>query len=221
MKTKNWILKLKNDKIYRQHFFVFASMICSFSFAIYNGVIGFLLKSAWHESICIYYILLLFIKLIIFIQLKKNTENSSLRAKKKIKNAFIFTSILLFFVNLSLFAPIILMILNKRMVHFSLIFSIAIAAYTTYKIILAIIHFIKYKTNTNLMIKERKTIQLIEAIVSILTLQNTLIAVNSAQFTQKLFILTIFSSLLGLFFILFLTMDMFIKALKQNFFIPE
>ncbi len=73
MKTKNWILKLKNDKIYRQHFFVFVSMICSFSFAIYNGIIGFLLKSAWHESICIYYILLLFIKLIIFIQLKKNT----------------------------------------------------------------------------------------------------------------------------------------------------
>jgi len=71
------------------------------------------------------------------------------------------------------------------------------------------------------MIKERKTIQLIEAVVSILTLQNTLIAVNSAQFTQKLFILTIFSSFLGLFFILFLTIDMFIKALKQNFFIPE
>lgn len=211
MKISNFILKLKKDIDYRQKYIIFISLICSFLFAFYNGIVGFINHSLWHESIFIYYVLLLFIKLIIFKQLKNNHINSN----KKIKNAFILTSILLFILNLALFTPVILMIFNQRTVYFSMIFSIAIATYTTYKITISIINFVKYKKNDNLMIREIKTIQLIEAIVSILTLQNTLIAVNSSGFDKKLFILTIISSVVGLIFILYLIINMIIKSFKH------
>ena len=61
--------------------------------------------------------------------------------------------------------------------------AITMATYTTYKITMASIHIRKQKRNShrNVLVTELRTINFIDALVSVLTLQNTLIMVNQTQ----------------------------------------
>ena len=86
-------------------------------------------QNSWNISIAIYYILLLFIRLLIILS-------------KKEKITYIFTSIFLFIINLALIAPITIMALNQKNINIGLIPAIGIATYTTYKITNAIIKMI-------------------------------------------------------------------------------
>ena len=70
------------------------------------------------------------------------------------------------------------MVLLKKPINIGKIPAIAMAAYTTYKITMAIVHIGRYKIY-HVLVRELRTINLIDALVSILTLQNTLIMVNA------------------------------------------
>ena len=78
------------------------------------------------------------------------------------------------------------MIIHPKDVSFGLIPSIAVAAYTTYKITIAIINYVKVKKYNNIMFKFVNELSVVDAFVSILTLQHTLIMVNGGMTTQML-----------------------------------
>lgn len=78
------------------------------------------------------------------------------------------------------------MIIHPKDVSFGLIPSIAVAAYTTYKITIAIINYVKVKKYNNIMFKFVRELSVVDAFVSILTLQHTLIMVNGGMTTQML-----------------------------------
>ena len=85
---------------------------------------------------------------------------------------------MLFILNLSLVVPVSLLVLLQKPVELSLIPAIAMAAYTTYKIVMASLNLKKRKKSENRLVRLLRTINYIDALVSILTLQNTLIMVN-------------------------------------------
>ena len=80
----------------------------------------------------------------------------------------------------------------------SLILSIAIALYVTIKTTKVIINFIKKRKEIDILFKQLRLIDLIDVVVSVLTLQNTLIAVNSDGYDFGIYYLTISSSIIGL-----------------------
>ena len=168
------------------------SVIFTLLFAIYNRIVGIFNESLWNESVSIYYFALTIIKSIILLSYYKQTniENQ--------KRIFQVTKVLLFISNLLMIVPLILMIINKRMVEASLIFSIGIALYVTIKTTISIIRFFKKETCDSILLKQIKTIDLIDVVFSILTLQNTLISVNGSGFDIGLYYLTIVSSVVGL-----------------------
>lgn len=168
------------------------SVIFTLLFAIYNRIVGIFNESLWNESVSIYYFSLTIIKSIILISYYKQTniENQ--------KRIFQVTKVLLFISNLLMIVPLILMIINKRMVEASLIFSIGIALYVTIKTTISIIRFFKKETCDSILLKQIKTIDLIDVVFSILTLQNTLISVNSSEFDIGLYYLTLVSSVVVL-----------------------
>ena len=217
MKVKDWILKIKSNSDYRDALMFVISTIMTLAFAIYNRVLGAVNKSIWHESIGLYYLLLLIIKLIIVLTQKDAKKRTFERKEKINKIVFYITGVILFLVNIALTVPIILMIKNQRTVIFGLIESIAIAAFTTFKVYMAIRNYIKNRKATNIIVKEIKTISLIEAIVSILTIQNTLITVNgSVEEDEGITTLTIVSSIAGLLIILYFIVIMFINYINRN-----
>lgn len=91
------------------------------------------------------------------------------------------SSILIFLIDLCLIAPIIIMVVRPNEVNFGIIPAIAMATYSVYKIVVAIINYKKSKKSQNLTVILLRQINIIEAIVSILTLQHTLIMVNGGM----------------------------------------
>ena len=141
--------------------------------------------SIWHETISIYYFILVIIKGILILFIYKNN------LKEKEVKVYIIIKILLVVLNLFLIIPIVLLIMGKRLVEMTLIPSIAIALYVTIKTSITITQFVKRRNDDNVLFKELKTINLMDATVSILTLTNTLISVNAAEFDIRLYYLTI------------------------------
>lgn len=166
------------------------SLILTLLFSIYNRIIGAIKESLWHESISIYYFTIILIKSIILIYINKSND------RKHDSTIFKITKALLLILNILLIVPITLLILNKRAVQMSLIFSIVIALYVTIKTIKSIINYFKNKKTQDILIKQLLVIDLTDVVVSILTLQNTLITVNGG-YDQTLYYLTIISSFIG------------------------
>ena len=93
--------------------------------------------------------------------------------------AYLTASVLLLVLNVSLIVPISLMVLMQKPVNLTLIPAIIMASYTTYRVIMAAIHLKKRAISSNILVRLLRTINFIDALVSVLTLQNTLIMVNA------------------------------------------
>lgn len=182
--------------------FKYFSVIINLIFALYNGVIGIIYQTSWNIAISIYYLLLFLIREVIIIFYKKE------------KITYIVTSIFLFIINVSLIAPITLLVLNKKYVNMGVIPAIGVAAYTTYKIIMAIINYKKKYKENNLLVKQSIIVNLIDSIVSILTLQNTLILVNGEM--DNMTGLVIITSFILYGFVLFITIFSFCRNIKYK-----
>lgn len=201
MEIKTKFINFRNEIRKKRKLILILSLVFTLLFSIYNRVIGAAKESLWHESISVYYFFLVLMKSIILIYLEKSKE------RKHDARIFNITKGLLIVLNILLIVPITLLILNKRMVEISLVFSIAIALYVTIKTIKSIVDFVKQRKTKDILLKELKVIDLTDVVVSILTLQNTLIAVNG-EFDQAMYYLTIASSIVGYFINIFLIISM-------------
>lgn len=186
-----------------------AQLLLGLLFALYNGIFGIVFRSMWHIEIGVYYVLLLAVKLIVYAGFRLSEKQKSLKA------VFFTTVVLLFLINAALILPINSMIKYERTVSFPLEVAIGIAAYTTYKVTMTVINVVKSRKTTDLLAREIVTIRFVESIVSILTLQNTLIMVNAGTSDEGLRILCIVSSAAGLCAILYLTVKMIIDYFKK------
>lgn len=204
------------DKNNRLNITIICSLVISFAFALFNGILGLFKYSIWNGSICVYYILLFSIKAIIIIGEQKIKEKEESQ-KVKIKNkTFLYSSILLFIINLALVVPIILMVLHQKEINIGLIPAITIATYTTYKVTISIINYTKNRKNANLIYRQIRTINLIDAILSVLTLQNTLILVNGGGNNHSMLVLSAISSFIGLSIIIILSIILFVRYFKEK-----
>lgn len=207
---KKLINKIRNDYDRKTFILASASAVIYFTYSIYNGILGIILKSIWNGSICIYYLLLLTIKsyLVISESKLKNLDNK--------KNIIIFISyILLLVITLTILTPIILLIENKRDYNLGLIPAIFMATYTTYSITMAIIHMVKSKKSNNIFVKQIRLINLISTLMSVTVLQNTLILANGG-YNQDMIIFTIYTSISIILLIFFMIAFSFYKYIKDN-----
>ena len=191
MKIKENYLKTKNIiEINRKSIYIY-SLIFTLAFSIFNRILGIVKESIWHETISIYYFILVIIRGILILYIYKS--------KTKEKEVLIYRviKILLVILNALLIFPIVLLIMNKRLVEMTMIPSIAVASYVTIKTSVTITQFVKKRKEENVLFKELRTINLMDVTVSILTLTNTLIAVNSIEFDIGMYYLTIAVSIVG------------------------
>ena len=184
---KEIIKKLKNDYNKRTVIFAFLSVLAITCFTVYNGILGFLFDSIWHICIFAYYVFLLLIKgILVFGITNKKAKSNQLR--------IVYTTfIILIVMTIAMIAPAFLLLLDKRTYNLGLIPSIASAAYTTYSIVVSILNMKKAKNAPSPIIKQISLVNIINALMSILVLQNTLILANGG-YTDDLKKLSIASS---------------------------
>ncbi|MBR3362239.1 MAG: hypothetical protein IKG39_13005 [Lachnospiraceae bacterium] len=172
-----YIEKWKEDYEFKTVVSAGGSFLVTSAFALYNGYLGILYSSLWYGTICVYYLLLVILRGSIIIagrkySMRKNWDD----IRKKV---YLAEAIVLLLLNLSLVIPISIMVLQQKPMNLTLIPAITMAAYTTYKIIMASINLKRRNRISDSLIRLLRTINFIDALVSILALQNTLIMVNS------------------------------------------
>ena len=112
----------------------------------------------------------------------------------------IIQSIVLLLIDISLLLPISLLVLNQKQVNNNSIMAIAVATYTTYKIINSVLNY-KKAQNENNTIKIIRTISLLDALFAILNLQNTLV-ITFGQIEEMIVLISISSFLIALLMII-------------------
>ncbi len=199
-----------------------ASTVLSFSvtilFALYNGFLGIRSLSIWHGSICVFYLLLAAIRGIILLTEKNNSARDEKQKSECRKRTFMISVAMLLLLNLSLILPISLMVVMKKPVTMGLIPAITMAAYTTYKITRASIHIHRQRhgNHNNVLVTELRIINFIDALVSILTLQNTLIMVNRAKANANdMLTLSAVSSAVIYVAIILITVNLLVMGLRE------
>ncbi len=181
MKTIERINTIRKNFLYKTICTSILSLIITFAFAVYNAYLGIKFGDAFAIGISIYYFLLIGIKsATLLVEKKISSKEEDIKTSIRIKNYKI-SSTIIFIIDFCLIAPIILMVVRPKEAKFGLIPAIAMAAYSVYKIIFAIINYNRSKKSQNLTIILFREINIIETIVSILILQHTLIMVNSGM----------------------------------------
>lgn len=149
---------------------------------------------------------------------KKNIERDEQERGYHRYKTSVISSVMLLVLNLALILPISLMVLLEKPVNMGLIPAIAMATYTTYKLTMASVHIQKQRRSRhgNVLISELRAINFIDALVSVLTLQNTLIMVERTESSgNDMFILSAVSSAAIYIVILFITIRFLIIGLKR------
>ncbi|MGN0432653.1 MAG: hypothetical protein ACI4EQ_09905 [Lachnospiraceae bacterium] len=170
------------------------SSLIGIAFTIYNGFLGFYYSSIWNCSICVYYILLAVVRGIIVGYQRKTYDISNESGRNHGRKIFYLTHIIMFLMNVSLIVPIAVMIKGGRAYNLGMIPAITMATYTTYRIVMAIMHYSKSRKIDNALVKELRTTNLIDTLVAVLTLQNTMIIASAGEITEEMRILSIISS---------------------------
>lgn len=169
------------------------SVLFSLGFTIFNVVLGIVYRSVWNISISVYYVLLAIVRGIVVHSQRKVSAADNQKNQEQYKRIYFKTHILMIIMDMCLIAPIAYMVIGERSYEYGIIPAIAMAAYTTYRVIMGIINLVKSQKQENILIKELRTVDLQDSLVAVLTLQNALIIANGSDM-QSMLALTAWTS---------------------------
>ena len=191
--VKQYFDRWKTDYDFKTVTAACGSLAVTAVFALYNGFLGIYLSSLWYGTICVYYIVLAVFRGMIISAIKKVARKSN--PERFRKRVYFASAALLLFLNICLVVPVSLLVIRMKPVNMSLIPAIGMAAYTTYKVIMSSVNLKRIKKSSDSLLKMLRTVSFIEALVSVLTLQNTLIMVNSKGDGSEMLAISALSSL--------------------------
>ena len=212
-RVRQFFDRRKNDYDFNTVTAALGSLAVTALFALYNGFLGVYHASLWHGTICVYYLVLVILRTtIIAARRKAERKGDSVHAQKKI---YVVSAGMLLFLNICLVVPISLMVVRQKPTNMTLIPAIAMATYTTYKIIMASVNIKRRKRSSSGLVRLLRTISFIEALVSVLTLQNTLIMVNVKGDGSEMMTLSAITSAAVMLTVLALTVSAMIKGVAS------
>lgn len=169
------------------------SALIGLCFTIFNAALGIIYKSVWNGTICVYYVLLAIVRGTIVNAHKKEDDRHPKKGYAKRKKIYFITHFVMILMNIALIAPIAYMIIGENHYKYGLVPAIAMAAYTTYRITMSIIHMKKAGKEDNILVKELRVVNFQDSLVSLLTLQNALI-IATGDGMQSMITLTAWTS---------------------------
>lgn len=163
--------KIFNDKIYRRKTIELFSLIFSAIFGVFNGILAITSHSVWFLMFSIYYIALSLGRLGIYLFKKENKEKDILKDIKLYRSSGIFLLIM----NFAIGVAVLQIVFIEKGFNYPGMFIYAAATYAFTKITLAIINISKTRGTKNYIETSLRSINLIDASVSILALQTALL----------------------------------------------
>ncbi len=177
MNAGNFLNRWKTEFDFRTFVSASFSLAATVLYALFNAFLGIHHAALWNGAICVYYLILILLRGIIIATAKRTSRREERMTERD--RVFLLVSFLLLGLNISLVLPFSMMVRLQKPVSMTLIPAIAMAAYTTYKVTMASINLSRRKRSQDGLVWLLRTIGFIDALVSVITLQCTLILVNS------------------------------------------
>ena len=181
-------LKIKNENKYaqiwqgdtrlRMKVTLTGNFLWNGAYAILQLGLGICHRSFWFYSLAGYYFCLAFMRFFLVCHIARHKPGEKLQAELRRYRICGWVFLLM---NLTVSVMIFYMIYVNRFVRHHEVATIAMAAYTTYRMTMSIIHYVKSKRKENHLIRVIRTINLQDTLVSVLTLQNALIIANGDE----------------------------------------
>ena len=171
-----YVKKWFSDVHLRMNVSLYGSLIWNVAFAIFQLGLGFHLKSFWFYSMFAYYVMLGVMRFFLVKHTRKYKASEQVKIESK---KYCLCGWLLLFMNLALSVIIFFIVYWNRTFNHHMITTIAMATYTFVTFTFAIINSIKYKKYNSPIYSAAKTITLISACVSMLTLETTMLTTFS------------------------------------------
>lgn len=182
-------------------------------FALYNGALGLWYGAVWHGSICGYYLLLSLLRgLLLAAERKRKRAPQDLLPKERRISYVASASLLL--MNIALVAPVSLMVLDRRPVRLGLIPAIATATYTTYEVTAALVRLKHPKSS--IYTRQLDRLGFVDALVSVLVLQNTLLTTVDGAVTAEMLPLVAVTSAAILLVVFTLSVLWFVRSAREG-----
>ena len=213
-RVKQFFDRWKTDYDFKTITAALGSLAVTALFALYNGFLGVSHASLWHGSICVYYLVLVILRTTVIAAGKKARRKAE--PNRALVKVYIASAALLLFLNVCLIVPVSLMVVRQKPVDMTLIPAITMAAYTTYKVVMASVNLKRRKRSSDRLVRLLRTINFIDALVSVLSLQNTLIMVNLKGDGSEMLALTAITSATIMLTVLALSVATMIKGIAST-----
>ena len=133
---------------------------------------GIYYHSVWFISVAVYYILLAFMRFLLFRRGKTRTTGNYLEAELK---RYRMCGILLLLMNQALAGIVVFMVYQNKSYDYPGFLIYAMAAYSFYCVIIASVNVIKFRRHGSPVLSAAKVISLVSAMVSILSLETAMV----------------------------------------------
>lgn len=216
MKNKLTLLfnRWRHDYAFRTWLGAAMSTLATAIFALYNGLLWFAEGHVWSLSIAVYYLCLVAVRVTVLLPMRTERKLAPELKERRRRNIYAVTHGMLLFLNLALVVPLAVMVKGGRESALGLTPAIVMAAYTTWRLTTSILHARKARRQENILLAELRRVNLIDALVAVLSLQNTLIRATSGS-PEEMLPLTAWTSGGILLLILTLTVISFLRIRKK------
>lgn len=209
--------KFFDDYTFRIILSTMPTFIINVAYTVYNGVLGVMHQSEWFITMAVYYSLLGIMRYhaVHTGRIISRMEDQSL-VKKKELSVIKTEGILLLLLNLTLSGVVLLTIVQDTAKRYSEIMVITIAAYTFYKIITSVINMIKVRKLQSPILITIRNISVADALVSVLTLQMTMLASFQGRSTLNINQMNAMTGMAACILISLLGISMIYYSYKRN-----
>lgn len=175
IEANSFIRRVTSDYRYRTVLFAHTSLAVNLFFALSNGLFGIRYHSVWFGALTGYYLVLSIMRFIAIQYERKhqNTEKNQM-VKQKELHAFRNSGILFIVLTFALLVSVIQMAFYGQVRSYPGTLIFAVAAYTFYKIGIAVFHLFKVGRMNSPLLRMIRNIGYADALVSMVSLQTAM-----------------------------------------------
>lgn len=204
--------QLHENKRDRIVFFACCGLMVNILYAFYHGILGLISQSVWLITLCAYYGILGIMRFSTMMFERRNrrqNRNTELCIMK-------FCGAFLIVLAVVLSGSVYLSLTRDIAVSYPETMMITIAAYTFYKITLAVINVIKTKKEHSPLLSTIRSIACADAAASVLSLQRSMLASFEGKSAGEIYAMNGLTGAAVFFFIVLLGISMLIKKPKRS-----
>lgn len=161
------------DVKFRTEVSLYLGFFINLFYIVMKMVSGIYYRSVWFISIAVYYILLAFMRFLLFRRGKTRTTRNRLEEELK---RYRLCGIILLFMNQALAGIVTFMVHQNQSYDYPGLFIYVMAIYSFYLVIIAVKNVIQFRKHKSPVLSAAKVINLVSAMVSILSLETAMIA---------------------------------------------